>query len=132
MKAKLAMAMLYFMIILYIELLIDHCLIMMFSLHFAFKITLKFYKFQLFKIDGVCLSQPTFMPFHQGRTQKGAAGAVAPQRKLNLQFLFYFKYIGQNKSCLIFEYTPWQKNPAYGPAFHTLGGILIVHLLHSL
>ena len=36
-----------------------------------------------------------------------AAGAVAPpppQRKLNLQFLFYFKYIGQDKSCLIFKY----------------------------
>ena len=42
----------------------------------------------------------------QCRTQRGggAAGAVAPQRKLNLQFLFYFKYIGQDKSCLIFKY----------------------------
>ena len=34
----------------------------------------------------------------------GAEMAVAPQRKLNLQFLFYFKYIGQDKSCLIFKY----------------------------
>ena len=59
----------------------------------------------------------------QGRTQGGAEGAVAPpQRKLNLQSLFYFKYIGQDKSCLIFKYIgssarlpPWQKNPAYGP-----------------
>ena len=35
----------------------------------------------------------------------GAAAAVAPpQRKLNLQFLSYFKYIGQDKSCLIFKY----------------------------
>ena len=36
----------------------------------------------------------------------GGSRAVAPppQRKLNLQFLFYFKYIGQNKSCLIFKY----------------------------
>ena len=44
----------------------------------------------------------------KGRTQRGgggvAAGAVASQRKLNLQFLFYFKYIGQDKSCLIFKY----------------------------
>ena len=45
-----------------------------------------------------------------------------PQRKLNLQSLFYFKYIGQDKSCLIFKhigvlssFAPWQKNPAYGP-----------------
>ena len=54
----------------------------------------------------------------------GAAVAVAPppQRKLNLQFLLYSKYIGQDKSCLIFKYIgtlssfpPWQKSPAYGP-----------------
>ena len=58
----------------------------------------------------------------------GAAEAVAPPpRKLNLQFLFYFKYIGQDKSCLIFKYIgpsarlpPWEKNPAYGPDFGIL------------
>ena len=63
-----------------------------------------------------------FAIWNQGRTQRGAAGAVAPRRKLNLQFLFYFKYIGQDKSCFIFKYigalssfAPWQKNSAYGP-----------------
>ena len=41
-------------------------------------------------------------PYTEGGGE--AAGAVAPQRKFNLQFLFYFKYIGQDKSCLIFKY----------------------------
>ena len=52
----------------------------------------------------------------------GQQGQLHPQRRLNLQFLFYFKYIEQDKSCLIFKYigtlssfAPWQKNPAYGP-----------------
>ena len=31
-------------------------------------------------------------------------GGGQHQRKFNLQFLFYFKYIGQDKSCFIFKY----------------------------
>ena len=34
----------------------------------------------------------------------GQQGQLPPQRKLNLQFLFYFKYIRQEKNCLIFKY----------------------------
>ena len=48
----------------------------------------------------LCFMSQSAKAVHTG----GAAGAVAPQSKLNLQFLVYFKYIGQDKSCLIFKY----------------------------
>ena len=38
--------------------------------------------------------------YTEGRQQ----GQLPPQRRLNLLFLFYFKYIRQNKSCVIFNY----------------------------
>ena len=47
-----------------------------------------------------------FQYLGQGHTQRGGGsrGSCPPQRNLNLQFLFYFKYIGQDKRCLIFKY----------------------------
>ena len=43
-------------------------------------------------------------PYTEGGGGGGQQGQLPPQRKSNLQFLFYFKYIGQDKSCLIFKY----------------------------